>query len=410
MGPRIPGGLSLGLSRPPRAEAAAIVGRVLRSGAYSNVLLGTLGSEPDDRLVRRLVYGTLRQLLAVDQLLEGASSRPLAAIEPGLLDILRVGAWELRFGDGAAHAAVNEAVSIATAGHGKRAGGFVNAVLRSIQRADVELPSGPDDRALALGAAPWMLERLTNAWGEAEAGAFLSSSLEPAARTARRRPGAGDGVGTPVPGIQGAVEVDGELRGLLPMDPSSVAVGWAVAPRPGMTVLDMAAAPGGKTMHLYDQMAGEGILVAADRHRRRVESARGRLEKEGVAIPWVVADGTEPPFAAGTFDRVLLDAPCTGFGTLRRRPEIRHRLTEAAPAAAGALQRRLLEAALELVKPGGFVVYAACTVFAEETTDVVAGRRAEAPTGLPGRPAGNGWLLGPHLTGTDGMFISLVRP
>ena len=80
------------------------------------------------------------------------------------------------------------------------------------------------------------------------------------------------------------------------------------------------------------------------------------------------------------------------------------------PARAGTVQHRLLDAALSLVKPDGYVVYAVCTVFPEETTEIVAGRRAEAPAGLPGRPAGNGWLLGPHLTGSDGMFISLVRP
>jgi len=409
VGAGIPGSPSLGLNRPPRGEAAVILGRVLRSGAYSNVLLGTLGAGPDERLVRRLVYGTLRHLNRVDRLLEEASTRPLAAIESGLLDILRIGTWELRFGGGAPHAAVNEAVSAATAEHGKGAGGFANAVLRSVQQAEEQLPPGLEGQALESGAAPWMVERLAAAWGADEAAEFLSASLQPAARTARRRPGV-EAAGTPIPGIPDAVEAGPELEGLVPMDPSSVAVGLAVAPRPGMTVLDMAAAPGGKTMHLYDQMAGEGVLIAADRHPRRVESARRRLNRAGVPIPWVVADGARPPFPAGSFDRVLLDAPCTGLGTLRRRPEIRHRLAEEAPARAGDLQRRLLDAALELVKPEGFVVYAACTVFPEETTGVVAGRSAEPPGGLPGRVAGNGWLLGPHLTGSDGMFISLVRP
>lgn len=386
-----------------------IVGRVLRSGAYSNVLLGTLGSGPDERLVRRLVYGTLRHLVRVDRMLERASSRPLDAIEPGLLDLLRVAGWELRLGDGAPHAAVNETVSAAAQAHGKRAGGFANAVLRAVQRAEEQVPAGPEGRALELGAAPWIVERLAAAWGDREAGEFLAASLQPAARTARRRPGV-DAGGEQVPGIPDAVVVGTDAEGLVPMDPSSVAVGWAAAPEAGMTVLDMAAAPGGKTMHLYDQMEGEGILVAADRHQRRVDSARRRLAAEGISVPWVVADGTRAPFASGTFDRVLLDAPCSGLGTLRRRPEIRHRLVETSPTRAGLLQRRLLDAALELVKPDGYVVYAACTVFPEETTDVVAGRRADPPPGLPGRPAGNGWLLGPHLTGSDGMFISLVRP
>ena len=326
-----------------------------------------------------------------------------------MLDLLRVATWELRFGEGAPHAAVNEAVSAAGRAHGKPAGGFANAVLRAVQRQDEQMPAGLEGRALELGAAPWIVERLAAAWGDREAGEFLTSSLQPAARTARQRPGV-DADGDQVAGIPDAVVIGSEAEGLVPMDPSSVAVGWAVAPEAGMTVLDLAAAPGGKTMHLFDQMAGEGLLVAADRHPRRVASARRRLERAGVTVPWVVADGARAPFAPGTFDRVLLDAPCTGLGTLRRRPEIRHRLVESNPARAGALQQRLLDAALSLVKPDGYVVYAVCTVFPEETTEIVAGRRAEAPGGLPGRPAGNGWLLGPHLTDSDGMFISVVRP
>ena len=141
-----------------------------------------------------------------------------------------------------------------------------------------------------------------------------------------------------------------------------------------------------------------------------MQSARRRLLRHGADPSWVVADGRRLPFEASTFDRVLLDAPCTGLGTLRRRPEIRHRLQEDSPARAGELQRELLEAALTVVRRGGVVTYAVCTVFPEETIEVVADLAAEPPTGLPGRPFGKGWLLGPHLTDSDGMFISLVRP
>ena len=392
------------MNRPPRVEAALVLGRVLRSGAYSNVLLSQLGDQPDERLVRRLVYGTLRHLLRVDRLLEGASDRSLADMQPGLLDVLRVGAWELRLGEGAAHAAVNEAVESATAGFGKQAGGFANAV-RNVQSREEDLPGGTAGRALELGVPLWIYERLAEDWTLQEAESFLAESLQPAARTARRRrPNGAPGIA----GIDGAVEA-GEGDAVV-MDPSSVAVGLAVGAREGMTVLDMAAAPGGKTLHLFDQMDGDGVLVGADRHPRRLMSARRRLRKAGVEIPWVVADGTASPFPERMFDRVLLDAPCTGLGTLRRRPEIRHRLDPESPERAAAVQNRLLDAALSLVKLDGVVVYAVCTVFSAETTNVVADRRAEPPGGLPGRSAGNGWLLGPHLTGSDGMFISLVRP
>ncbi|NNF11130.1 MAG: rRNA small subunit methyltransferase B, partial [Acidimicrobiia bacterium] len=115
-----------------RATAASILGRVIRTGAYSNVLLGTLGGTPDDALIRRLVYGSLRHLPAIDQLIARASHRPLADIQPELLDLLRIGTWELQFGDGAPHAAVNEAVEAARPVAGRSGAGFVNAILRRV--------------------------------------------------------------------------------------------------------------------------------------------------------------------------------------------------------------------------------------------------------------------------------------
>jgi len=394
----------------PRAAAATALGRVLRAGAYSNVLLAPLGDDPDGRLVRRLVYGTLRHLVRIDRLLAQAASRPLDAIEPGLLDLLRIATWELRFGDGAPHAAVNEAVTVAGARFGKPVTGFANAVLRSVQRAEEHLPAGDEGASLELGIAPWIYRRLRTAWGDEETRAFLTASLLPAGRTGRVRPGADGGAGEPVDGIPGAIAGGPVGPGVLPMDPASVAVGLAAEVSPGMSVLDMAAAPGGKTMHVFDQLEGRGMVVAADAHARRVRSGRSRLERLDVVVPWIVADGRRPPFPPAVFDRVLLDAPCTGLGTLRRRPEIRHRLDPESPDRSAELQRQLLASALRLVKPGGFVVYSACTVFPEETVDVVDGLAAEPPSGLPGRIAGRGWLLAPHLTGTDGMFISLVRP
>jgi len=190
-------------------------------------------------------------------------------------------------------------------------------------------------------------------------------------------------------------------------DPASTAVGLAVAAEPGMAVADLAAAPGGKTWHVWDQLEGEGLLIAADRHPRRLASARRRLP---AGIQWLVADAAAPPLRSAAFDRVLLDAPCTGLGTLRRRPEIRHRIRPASPAELGARQRRMLEAALALVKKGGRLVYSVCTLFREETVDVVSGLKAAAPAGLPGETIDGGLLLAPHLTGTDGMFISVLHP
>jgi 16S rRNA (cytosine967-C5)-methyltransferase len=169
-----------------------------------------------------------------------------------------------------------------------------------------------------------------------------------------------------------------------------------------MRVLDMAAAPGGKTLHLIDQVEPDGVVVALDRHRRRVMDGARRVP----AARWVVADGTAPPFPGQSFSRILLDAPCSGLGTLRRRPEIRFRVAEAEVSSLAELQRRMLEAAFALLAPGGRLVYSVCTVTPEETVDVARDFDLR-PADLPGVVWGNGRLLAPHLTSTDGMFVAV---
>ena len=193
------------------------------------------------------------------------------------------------------------------------------------------------------------------------------------------------------------------------IDPASTAVGLALAPEPGQRVLDMAAAPGGKTAHLWDLMGGDGLLIAADRNERRLASARRRLGAMGVGAGFVVMDGRAPAVRSASFDRVLLDAPCTWLGTLRRRPEIRQRLDPESPRRLAPVQHHLLDEALALVAPGGRLVYSVCTVFPEETIEIVAERDARPPEGLPGEPWGKGWLLAPHTSGTDGMFIAVIE-
>jgi 16S rRNA (cytosine967-C5)-methyltransferase len=154
-------------------------------------------------------------------------------------------------------------------------------------------------------------------------------------------------------------------------------------------------------MHLTD--AG-GKVVALDRSPKRVLRARGRAGEAG----WMIGDAVNPPLEPGRFDRVLLDAPCSGFGTLRRRPEIRHRVSPARVRELADLQRQMLARALSLLAPGGCLVYSVCTVVPAETVEVVKEWGAHPPEGLPGRVWEAGLLLAPHLTGTDGMFIALI--
>ena len=394
-----------------RLRTAELVVRVVDEGAHSNVLLDRADTLPDELRspVTRLTMDTLRWVPFADGLLRSASSRPLAELDPFVRSVLRVAVTELVTG-GAPHAVVDSAVEAVREGGSPHAAGFVNAVLRRVAgRAAV-----PDPAAVGAATTPaWIQSRLAAAWGEREAEAFLAATLAPAGIGVRWRPGAEHVVGEPVAGIAGAtvvadrdaVAAAGDAA--IVMDPSSTAVAAAVGAKPGMDVLDLAAAPGNKTSALWDAMQGEGRLVAADRHERRLRGAARRLARLGVTAHWVVGDGTEPPFQEGSFDRVLVDAPCSGLGTLRRRPEIKLRLDPAAPAALGRSQRALLEAARRLVRPGGRLVYAVCTVFPEETTEVAAMFGGRPPSDLPGREWGGGLLLGPHLTGTDGMFITV---
>ena len=171
-----------------------------------------------------------------------------------------------------------------------------------------------------------------------------------------------------------------------------------------MRVLDLAAAPGGKAAHLLDQVGRSGTVVAVDSHPRRVGTGRRRVP----GATWLVADGRRPPLRAASFDRVLVDAPCSGLGTLRRHPEIRYRVTQDGVLRLATVQRALLDSAMRLATPGGRVVYSVCTVTPEETVEVVAGRGARPPEGLPGRRFGDGWLMTPDAGPVDGMFVAVI--
>jgi 16S rRNA (cytosine967-C5)-methyltransferase len=405
---------------PMRVATVRTVGRVMREGAYSNVVIDREAAGMDGRdaaTFRRLVYTVLRFLVRIDRTIEVAAGRPAASLDPPVLDVLRVAAAEVLFSATPDHGAVDSAVEAARAVVGPRPVGFVNAVARRIARdGEPELPGGPEGESLRHGVARWLWDRLASTWGEERAGAFLDAANRDAPVGIRtRRPHALDAV--PVDGIPGAAYLT-SVAGLsgaaaagdvLVMDPASVAVAVAVGARPGMAVVDLAAAPGSKTVCLWDDMEGAGLLVAADRHPRRLATAVRRLDPIGVHPRWLVMDAVRPALAARSVDRVLLDAPCTGLGTLRRRPEIRHRLTPRSPKAMAKAQRRMLDAALSLVRPGGAVVYSVCTVFPEETVDLVAGYSASPPEGLPGTRWGSGVLLSPDVTATDGMFVSVVR-
>lgn len=394
-----------------RAAAVEVVHRVLRSGAFSNVVIPheVAKLETQDRaLVQFLAFGTLRQLPRVDRIIAGYSKRP--RLEPFVQDTLRTATHELVFGDAPDHAVVDSYVEVIKQSSHQRATGFVNGVLRSVARhGEPPLPGGMEGRALRHGVDEWLVEDLDSTYGADQADAFFEASQEAPFIGLRQRPGTERHPDIrPVDGIAGSFYGTFVPDGYAVQDPASVAVGLTVNPQPGEHILDMAAAPGGKALHLFDMAGGDG-LVFADRHAKRVARSAKRANKLDCFVPWVVADGRVPPFAKNSFDVVLLDAPCTGLGTLRRRPEIRVKVSQAEVERLSSMQVQMVEGALGILKPGGRIIYSVCTVTAAETEGVARRFGGVAPEILPDLALDHGVLLSPARSGTDGMYISVIQ-
>ncbi len=364
-------------------------------GAYAHVVLPamlsqTALSDRDRAFTTDLVYGTVRAQRRLDDLLGHVVKRPLHRLDPPVRAALRLGAYQL-LGDTPPHAAVAATVD-AVGARSPRARGFVNANLRALTRLPQPWPE-PASEAVALSYPDWLVERLTAELGAADARAALVAMNEPAAVTLRPNPrimtadalaeelraaGAEVERGRLVPdalivrGIGDPARLDAVHEGrATPQDQGSQAVVAALAPEPGERVADLAAAPGGKATAVAERVGPEGVVVAVDVDPGRVRmiaTARARLEV-GQLAP-VVGDARTPPLRAGVFDRVLLDAPCSGIGVLRRRPDARWQLRPEAIDELAGLQRALLGAAAQLVRPGGVLAYSVCTVTAAETTDV----------------------------------------
>lgn len=401
-----------------RAAAAEIVRRITDEGAYSNVLVRAAGADfdtRDRRAFEHLVRSTIRYLVPIDRALQRVLDRPLDDVDPTVRAVLRVGGEELLVDGTESYAVVDTAVEAARLSGSGRAAGFINGVLRALARTIEATESGNRfDPTRNFGIPTWMFRHIAAALPGESGSEFFAASNTATGVGVRYRSGE-TAHGCDDVGIAGAAYVRPDEAAALKrrgeadlIDPASTAVGLAVAPLPGSRVLDLAAAPGGKTAHLSDQMNGTGHLVAADRNHRRLTRTQRRLALMGVEAHYLAMDGRAPALRPASFDRVLLDAPCTGLGTLRRRPEIRHRIEPESPHRLATVQQNLIAEALELVAPGGRLVYSVCTVFPEETIDVVADLDAHAPSGLPGEPWGKGWLLAPHTTGTDGMFIAVI--
>ena len=347
----------------------------IEEGSYANLLMPTVLdrsglSAQDRRFVTELVYGTTRMRRACDWLVERFMMRPP---DERTRIVLRLGAYQLAFMGVPAHAAVSATVEVAP----NRTRGLVNAVLRKVAAAPP--PTWPST-GVELSYPDWIVARLASDLGP--------DSLE-TLRCMNEAPGV-------------TTRADGYVQDL-----ASQWVFADVGATAGERVLDLCAAPGGKATG----MAQSGAFVVAN----DVRPGRAGLIPGSVAV--TVSDGTAPAFRTGSFDRVLVDAPCSGLGVLRRRPDARWRISEEDVGVLAALQAALLTSATALVRPGGVLVYSVCTMTAAETTGIdtfLAETHPELvaspPPGSPWQPHGRGGLLLPQAAGTDGMFsLKLTR-
>jgi 16S rRNA (cytosine967-C5)-methyltransferase len=429
--------------------ALAVTRRVFEQGAYADRALHgearRLDLGPRDRaLATRLAYGVVQRRDTLDHVIAALADRPVAKLEPAVLGALRLGVLQLAFLDRVpAHAAVTESVELAK--RESRAGaGLVNAVLRRAARearALVEsLPEAtPAEAALRHSYPTWIAALWFDAIGPQAARALMAAGNEPAEAAVRantlrttaaylkaRLPVASHAADRLPEGLVLDEPFDAFASPLweqglfMPQSRAAMAVARIVDPQPGEAVLDLCAAPGGKTTHLAALMRGEGRVVAVERHPGRAEALRrtaGRMGAETVDVR--VGDAAEPQ-EADVYDRVLVDPPCSDLGTLAARPDARWRKDPVAVAELAGRQAAILAAAARAVRPGGVLVYSTCTISPAENEgriDAFLGQHSDfaiedPPSDVPvwDHPDVPRLMQTlPHRDGTDGFFMARLR-
>jgi len=454
-----------------------VLRQVTSTDAYANLVLPAMlrerRSHPpaltdrDAAFATELVYGTLRMRGLLDAVLAVCVDRPLPELDPIVLELLRLGSYQLLQMRVPNHAAVAATVNLARRVSTSGPAGLVNAVLRRVSEASPEqwiervapaFETDPLGHLAVAGSHPrWIVSALRDALARStpveaddpdswrQTRALVAADNERPLVTLVARPGlvtveellaipgrrAGrwspyavvleSGAPWAIPQVRDArAGVQDEGSQLVALALSRVDVA-SYGSGSDDRWLDMCAGPGGKAALLVGLARARGATVVAnDRHEHRAELVRQALAPYGGGYEVVVGDGTRPPWEKASFDRVLVDAPCTGLGALRRRPEARWRRTPADLAALAPLQRDLLRAALDSVRPGGVVAYVTCSPHLAETelvvADVLRGREdvirldaREQLTEVTQLGEGPDVRLWPHLHGTDAMYLALLR-
>ena len=452
----------MALTPSARSVALQILLQVELKQAYSNLELNAaLNKLSLDRresgLVTELVYGTISRLNTLDWMANQLLKKPIHTLEPWVRNLLRVSIYQLQYLERIPdRAIVHEAVEEAKKRGNAKIAGFVNGVLRNVGRSKEQLQipkQGPKFKRIALGSShpEWMVKRWLSFFGEQDTIAMceinntapmmsircnllktdreqLTRMIEqqlPEAEWERSKL-APDGILL----SHGGQIVHSQLfkEGYCTIqDESSMLVAYALNPKPGMDVLDTCAAPGGKTTHLAERMANEGRIVALDIHPHKLDLIRQNANRLGTAIIETrSADARELPMdlKSGEFDRILVDAPCSGFGVIRRKPDLKWQKSEKDIQEIAEIQYQILEQAVQCLKPGGKLVYSTCTVDPEENSKLVQRFVKEHPfvkldDSLQGdmpevlhsyfHRSGSYVQILPHYFGSDGFFISRME-
>jgi 16S rRNA (cytosine967-C5)-methyltransferase len=448
---------------PVRFLAFEALRAVDERDAYANLVLPPLLRKArekgdfdsrDAALATELVYGTLRRQGTYDAIIASCVDRPLREVDPPVLDVLSLGVHQLLGTRIPSHAAVSASVELARVVLGDGRAKFVNAVLRKVARDDLDTwiervappyDDDPEDNLAIVHSHPrWVVSALWDSLGGGRAGieSLLAADNERPEVTLVARPGRSTteellreeaalaGRWSPYAvrlsegGEPGAVAAVKEGRaGVQDEGSQLVALALANAPLDGPDEkwLDGCAGPGGKAALLAAVAAERGaMLLASEKAPHRAGLVAKSLAGNPGPYQVIAADGTRPPWRPGSFDRVLMDVPCTGLGALRRRPEARWRRRPEDLEGFAPLQRDLLGTALESVRVGGVVGYATCSPHLAETRAVVDDILKQYPQTelidarplLPDVPelgAGPDVQLWPHLHGTDAMYLALIR-
>ncbi|WP_317952638.1 16S rRNA (cytosine(967)-C(5))-methyltransferase RsmB [Paenibacillus chitinolyticus] len=447
------------VKKSARDAALSVLTGVEEAGSYSNLKLNQILREadlprPDAALATEIVYGTIQRRNTIDYYLAKLVTKGLGKLQPWVRSLLRMSLHQLLYLERVPdHAVVSEAVNIAKRRGHQGISGMVNGVLRSAirQRAELTLPQGMTDAeriSLEHSHPEWLVRRWIKQYGAEACERICKANNEPphvSIRANERRqhqgalleqlrlggfdaePSALSPAGIVVSSggnmalTQGFGQGDYSIQ-----DESSMLVAEALQPEAGMTVLDCCAAPGGKTAHIAEKMDDTGTVWACDLHphkKRLIDEQAQRLGLKSVRT--LVKDARElaGEFEPASFDRILLDAPCSGFGVIRRKPDLKWGKREEDIAGIAAVQQSILEAVHGLLKPGGVLVYSTCTIERTENEDAVA-RFLEAhpefvldpipttgwPESAPLEQAASGMIsIMPDRYGTDGFFIARIR-